>query len=157
MITERARVLRVEDNVAWVQCESQSGCARCEAGEGCGAGLFSRLLRRRLQELPLALPGNLENLAAGDHVLLGLSVTAVQNAALLAYGLPLAGVLLGAFGGNLFPGGDPGALLGAVSGLAAGAWLARHSSKRLAGDPALQPVLLHQLGEHEPCPPPQKA
>lgn len=157
MITERARVLRVERDVAWVQCESQSGCARCAAGEGCGAGLFSRLLRQRLQEMPLALPDRLENLAAGDHVLLGLSEAAVQNAALLAYGLPLAGVLLGAFGGNLFPGDDPGAALGAVLGLVAGAWLARRLSTRLAGDPSLQPVLLHRLGEHEPCPLQRKA
>lgn len=153
MIIERARVLRVSANTAWVHCESQSGCARCEAGEGCGGGLFSKLLRGRLQALPVALPGALAGgLGSGDRVLVGLSARAVQTASLLLYGLPLAGLLAGAVGAHLAWGGDAAALAGAIAGLAAGLLLASLKARRLAGDAGLAPVLLRRLGAHEPCP-----
>ncbi len=157
LITERARVLRVVDHVAWVHCESQSGCARCAAGEGCGAGLFARLLRGRLQELPVPVPRGFGSLAAGDHVLLGLSAAAVQNASILLYGAPLAALLLGALAGDLAIGGDAGALPGAILGLVTGAWFAHRRAGRLAGDAALQPVILRRLAECEPCPLPREA
>lgn len=153
MITERARVLRVSADTAWVQCESQSGCARCAAGEGCGGGLFARLLRGRLQELPVALPPALAGrLLDGEHVLIGLSARAVQSASLLLYGLPLAGLLAGAVAGELLAGGDAAALAGTVAGMGAGLLLARLQGRRLAGSAALSPVLLRRLGAAEPCP-----
>lgn len=153
LITERARVLRVADGVAWVQCESQAGCARCAAGEGCGAGLFSRLLRGRLQELPVRLPGNLEREPfSGEWVLIGLSTAAVQNASLLMYGLPLAGLLGGAVAGSLGAGNDLFALLGALAGMTAGFVLARWRAAHVAGDGSLQPVMLRILRPEEPCP-----
>ncbi|HEX7046931.1 MAG TPA: SoxR reducing system RseC family protein [Gammaproteobacteria bacterium] len=152
LIQERARVLRVVGATAWVQCESQAGCARCAAGEGCGAGLFAKLLRGRLQELPVSLPASMAGLAAGDQLLLGLSVTAVQSASFLLYGLPLAGLLIGAIGGGMMFGGDAGALAGAITGLASGLWIARWRGARLAGSGELQAVVLRQLAAHEPCP-----
>jgi sigma-E factor negative regulatory protein RseC len=115
--------------------------------------LFARLLRGRLQELPVTLPDAMAGkLAPGDHVLLGLSVSAVQNASFLLYGLPLAGLLLGALGGGMVFAGDAGALCGAIAGLAGGLWIARTRGVRLAGSGALEVVLLRQLAAHEPCP-----
>lgn len=148
IISERARVLRVDGNVAWVRCETQSGCARCAAGQGCGGGLFSRLLRGRLQELPIATEITVQ---PGDWVLIGLSTSAVQNASLLLYGCPLAGLLVGAISGSLVAPGDLVSLAGMAAGLASGLWLARRLAARLSGS-ALQPVLLRRLNEHEPCP-----
>lgn len=147
-ITERARVLRVEAGIAWVSCESQAGCARCAAGQGCGGGIFSKLLRGRLEELPV--PTDLA-LAPGDFVLIGLAQSAVQNASLLLYGLPLAGVILGALGGWLLGASDPATFLGLAAGFAAGLLLARRGARRLAGSSSLQPVLLRKLAEGEPC------
>lgn len=152
LMTERARVLRVSGGVAWVNCESQAGCARCAAGEGCGAGLFAKLLRGRLQELPVALPRHLDHLVPGDQVLVGLSVRAVQSASFLLYGLPLAGLLAGAVLCGIAWPGDAAAFAGAAAGLCGGAWLARRKSAALAGDSALQPVLLQRLDPLEPCP-----
>src|SRR5690606_29045239 len=119
IIQERARILRIEGDTAWVQCESQAGCARCAAGEGCGAGLFAKLLRGRLQELPVILPQPLTaHVGDGDWLLLGLSVSAVQSASFLLYGLPLAGLMLGAVAAGLLVPGDAAALAGAAAGFA---------------------------------------
>lgn len=153
MISERARVLRVADGIAWVHCESQAGCARCAAGEGCGGGVFARLLRGRLQELPLALPGPMaDQVAAGDWVLVGLSTRAVQAASMLLYGLPLLGLVVGASAGDLWLGGDLAALAGAVAGLVAGFLAAHARARRLADDPGMAPVLLRRLLPGEACP-----
>lgn len=153
LITERARVLRVADGVAWVQCESQSGCARCAAGEGCGGGLFAKLLRGRLEELPVTLPADrVRDPLPGDWLLIGLSTSAVQSASLLMYGLPLAGLLAGAMGSAFMLANDLVALAGALLGLSAGLWLARRQATKLGSDGRLRPVLLRYLMAEEPCP-----
>lgn len=151
MITERARVLRVAGDTAWVQCESQAGCARCAAGEGCGGGLFARLLRGRLQELPVALAGS-DVVHAGDGVLIGLSTSAVQRASFLMYGLPLLALILGSLAGDFALGNDAAALLGGVIAAAGAFAYARHRAVRDFGDGRLQPVLLRTLRPGEPCP-----
>lgn len=153
LITERARVLRVADGIAWVQCESQAGCARCAAGEGCGAGLFARLLRGRLQELPVRLSDSaMPEPAPGEWVLIGLSTSAVQNASFLMYGLPLAGLLAGAILASVARGNDLVALLGAIAGLFTGLALARWRAGRIADRGSLQPMILRSLRPEEPCP-----
>lgn len=153
LITERARVLRVADGVAWVQCESQAGCARCAAGEGCGGGLFAKLLRNRLQELPVVLPAARErDPVAGERLLIGLSTSAVQSASMLMYGLPLAGLLFGAIAASSLLANDLVACLGAALGMAGGLLLARACAARIAGGGRLQPVMLRILRPGEPCP-----
>lgn len=148
MIQERARVLRTEGDTAWVQCESQAGCARCAEGKGCGGGVFARLLRHRLDELPVT---NECRAAAGETVLIGLAEEAVFNGALLMYGLPLAGLLGGAIAGQLAA-GEAGALLTGLAGIGAGLWLARGRSENLNADRRYQPVMLKRLAPGEPCP-----
>lgn len=153
MITERAQVLRIENDTAWLQCASQAGCQRCAEGRGCGGGLFSRLLRGRLQEIPVNirdLPAG-ESLAINDWVMLGLEPSAVQNAAFLMYGLPLALLMTGIIAGDGLA-GDAGALTGAVIGLAGGFMLARTLAGKLLGNGRLQPRILYRLNPGEPCP-----
>lgn len=102
-------------------------CARCRAGRGCGAGLpgvggGERVLR-------VAVPRGVE-LTAGDPVTLRISGPALLAAAAIAYGLPLAGLLLGALLGHLLVPGDAGAVLAALAGLLAGAGFARRRAAR---------------------------
>jgi len=149
LITERARVLRVEQGIAWVRCESQSGCARCAAGQGCGGGIFARLLRGRLQELPVEARFAV---SPGDQVLVGLSVSAVQTASLLLYGLPLFGVISGAVAGWLAGGSDLHTLLGLAAGFGIGLLIAGRSAAVLSGSSSVHPVLLRKLADGEPCP-----
>lgn len=159
LIEERAHVLRVEQGTAWLRCESQAGCQRCAEGRGCGGGVFARLLRRRLEEMPVE---NSIGVSAGDAVLVGLEPAAVQNAAFMMYGLPLAGLLLGAVLGSAVgpavgpttgsAGQDAIAILAGAIGFAIGFAVARWSSKRLSRDARYRPVLLRRLRPGEPCP-----
>lgn len=149
LLEERALVLSVDRERAWLRCERQAGCARCAEGKGCGSGLFSRLLGDRLEAVPIQ---NTLKARPGDVVLLGLEPAAIENAAWLVYGLPLAGLLSGALAGQAMGPGDLPALLGAAVGVVLGLAVVRYLGRRLAADPRYQAVMLRKLASDEPCP-----
>ena len=148
MIQERARVLRIADDVAWVRCETQAGCQRCAEGRGCGGGIFARLLGDRLQEIPVKMTDAVQ---PDDWVMVGLEPAAVQNAAFLMYGLPLLLLLLGAVLGDAMT-GDIGALVGAALGLGGGFLLAHRLVATAGLGERFHPVMLRRLEPGEPCP-----
>lgn len=112
---------------AIVDVQAEFVCARCAAGRGCGAGVFGA--RRGTRRLDVAIDDRLD-LAVGDAVGIELAPGNVLGAALLVYGLPLAGAAAAAalaYGLGL---GDAGAALTALGGLCAGALAGR---RRLQG------------------------
>ena len=114
---------------AIVDVRSEAVCARCAAGRGCGAGVFGA--SRGTRRLDLAVDDR-PALAVGDTVGIELAPGNVLAAALVVYGLPLAGATAGAglaYGLGL---GDAGAALTALGGLCAGA-LAGRRRLRSAG------------------------
>lgn len=149
LLEERALVLEVSGDQAWLRCERQAACARCAEGKGCGSGLFSRLLGDRLEAVPVH---NALQVEPGDVVMLGLEPAAVENAAWLVYGLPLLGLLLGALAGQAAGTGDLPAVIGAMLGGALGLIVVRRLAGRLAADPRYQAVMLRKLRADEPCP-----
>ncbi len=110
-----------------IDVQSRGACARCREGRGCGAGVLGGDAGTRV--LRVNVPPGIE-LAAGDPVTLSMSGPALLAAAAIAYGLPLAGLLSGALLGHWLTSGDLNAVLAALAGLLAGAWLAR---RRAAG------------------------
>ena len=102
---------------AMVDVKAEAVCARCAAGRGCGAGILGA--RRGMRRLDVAVDERL-GLAVGDTVSVELAPGNVLAAALVVYGLPLAGAAAGAalaFGLGL---GDAWAALTALCGLGAG-------------------------------------
>ncbi len=93
MIEQQARVLRAEGGEVWIRLGGQSGCTACDAGRGCGAGIFGRLLRRR--PLELRVP-NRAGAAPGDPVIAGLPEALFLRMVMRLYGLPLLGGLAAA-------------------------------------------------------------
>lgn len=107
-------------------------CPRCAAGKGCGAGLLAASgAERRIEAL---VRDGLE-VEVGDVVKIALAPANVLRAALVVYGLPLAG----AIGGASFAWGlgldDAAAALLALFGLAAGVVVGR---RRVAGERCMQ-------------------
>lgn len=101
---------------------SAQRCARCAAGRGCGAGIGGPDGRpRRVNAL---IPAKYE-LEVGDDVRIELAPDRVLAAAFIAYGIPLAGGVVGAAAGYLAGLGDAGAAISALAGLAVGAYLGR--------------------------------
>lgn len=116
---------------AIVAVEAGAVCARCASGRGCGAGVFAP--RQGVRHLEVAVAAG-SDLAAGDVVSIELAPGNVLRAALLVYGLPLAGAAAGASLAFAFALGDAGAAAMALAGLAAGAVAGR---RRLRNDACL--------------------
>lgn len=104
-------------------------CARCAAGKGCGAGLLTGAGQSRLIDVSVA-PGL--DLKPGDEVRLTLAPSHLLRAAILAYGLPLLGVLLAlGIAWSLNHGiDDRFAVALAMGGLLTGTLLGRHLLNR---------------------------
>jgi len=140
VIRERALVVTVDGDHAWLERRSGGGCGGCSAAGGCGTRLLGSALGRR----PVRLRArNLLGAVPGDEVIVGLAEGALLAGALRAYGLPLATMLLGAGGVRLLGAdGDLAGALGALGGLALGlAWVARGQG-RGAADPRFEPTML---------------
>lgn len=129
MIEQQARVVAVTGGKASVRLGGTTGCAHCDAGKGCGAGIFGRLLKRK----PLTL--ELENSVGaqpGQPVMVGVPELVFLKLVAKLYLLPLlaglAGAALGHYlsvTGQLTPvGTDMLTLLaGLTCGAAALAWI----------------------------------
>jgi sigma-E factor negative regulatory protein RseC len=116
---------------AIVEVEAAAVCARCASGRGCGAGLFAG--RQGLRRLELGIAAN-PGLEEGAVVALELAPASVLRAALIVYGLPLAGAAVGAALAYALMLGDAGAAALALVGLCAGALAGR---QRLASESCL--------------------
>ena len=136
-IWQQGRVVSVDSGQARILLEPVNHCARCMSGQGCGAGVFSRLFARRSVEL--ALPDRL-GLEPGMGVQVGVSSAALAGACLRVYGLPLAGFVAGIMGVHgLMPDVPARDLLGLAAGFGLGLLLlVRTRGLALAG---LEPIL----------------
>lgn len=98
---------------------AETGCPRCAAGKGCGAGLLAGT--GGPAEVSVQLPSG-HRYHVGDAVTLSIASSSLLRAALLAYGLPLAGTVAALTVGWLVmaPLSDLAAVVIAGSGLLAG-------------------------------------
>lgn len=123
------RVLRVnhETPSAVVEVAAAFNCARCAAGKGCGAGLVGSGRRDRQIEAYIAAGVDVH---VGDEVSIELAPRHLLNAALIVYGLPLVGALIGAGIAYGLGVGDLYASLAGLAGIAAGIAIARRRAAR---------------------------
>lgn len=70
MISQQGRVVRVKGNDVVVHIGAVGGCPACDAGKGCGAGIFGRLLRNRTVNIKVE---NTIGASGGQSVKLGIS------------------------------------------------------------------------------------
>lgn len=115
-----------------VAVDAGVACPRCAAGKGCGAGLLAGPEKLRMVEAQAA---NQLTLSVGDTVRLQLSAANLLSAALIVYGLPMLGVLLGAALAFWLRLGDMAAAMVAITGAVIGVVLGR---QRLARSGCLQ-------------------
>lgn len=122
MIEESGTVVALEaEGRVWVSTARQSACGGCQSESSCGSGVLAA--PPRPSGLVLARCDGL-SLAVGDNVVLGVKEVWLWRGLVILYVIPL--VLLsagGLFGQMLY--GEPGAVAGALTGLAAGLGMAR--------------------------------
>lgn len=125
---------------AVLDVDASAACPRCAAGKGCGAGLVTDAARRVDARV---VPGL--DVKAGETVTISLEPGRVVRAALLVYGVPLAGAVVGAILAWRMNLGDIGAAGIAIAGLAAGLVAARWRLRRSACLAQYEPVITSRV------------
>lgn len=98
MIEQNVQVVRCQEKRIWVRLGSQTGCTACDNGNGCGAGVFAKLLQRKPVVLELAR--NDMSVEPGQMVTLAFSEQVYLKLVFASYGWPLLAALAGAFAGH---------------------------------------------------------
>ncbi|WEN42274.1 hypothetical protein CKCBHOJB_01861 [Thauera sp. GDN1] len=112
----RARILRVENDVAWLElADVAGGCGRCDEPGGCRSMQLAHAFggAEKVFALPLSFP-----VKPGDQVVISIPDGAPLTAALAAYGLATVLLLAGAAVGSLLGGDGRADLYGLVGGVA---------------------------------------
>lgn len=93
MIEQNVQVIRCDNKTVWIRLGSQSGCSACDKGQGCGAGVFAKLLQGKPVLLQLADPDGLYRV--GQMVTLKLPERLYLKMVLVSYAWPLLAALSG--------------------------------------------------------------
>lgn len=148
MLEETARVIRIDDGDVWVETQRRSSCSSCAAAKGCGTGVLSEVFGRR--NPPLRVLAR-QPLNPGDDVIIGIEESALVQASLAVYLLPLVLMLAGALAGvyaarqGLVDGEWLSVVLAIIGFWGGLRWLGRYT-RRIRFDPRFQPVVLRRIG-----------
>lgn len=132
MIEQQGQAVSRSGGRVTVRLGGKSGCAACEAGRGCGAGVFGKMLRRRAVELDF---DNHVGARRGQAVIVGVPESLFLGLVMRFYLLPLLAGLAGAAFGHYLAGilgaGTAGRdVIALLAGLAGGAVVLRHARSR---------------------------
>jgi sigma-E factor negative regulatory protein RseC len=152
MIEERARVIAIEGEVAWVETQRQSTCGSCSAKNACGSSLLERLVGQRSNQLAVS---RIEGLQTGDEVVLGLEESSLLRGSFAVYMMPLLLMLLMAIIANAVLAGsqlasETASILGGLTGLGLGLFWLKAYAKRALIEGRFRPVVLRRIvGEQQ--------
>lgn len=107
-------VTRLDGVRAYVKVQRIGGCGRCHEAGGCQSGSLADPLSKRCQEYAVDNP---RGALPGARVAVEVPDGATLMAALLGYGVPVVGLLLGAAIGQYLAASDLGAVVGGSLGL----------------------------------------
>jgi len=148
MIEETGLVVSVQGDLAEVEGQPHSTCGGCAVDGACGTSLLARYLGPKRLSLQAHNPIGAK---PGERVIIGLPESALLEAAVLAYLMPLAALVGGAVAGALIAGLIAPVyteVLSAVTGLgglaAALAWLVGFI-RASSSDGRYRPLILHRL------------
>jgi sigma-E factor negative regulatory protein RseC len=152
MIEQQGQVIAADRHRVRVRLGARSGCPACDAGKGCGAGIFGRLLQRRPVTMEFA---NRLGASTGQAVMVGMPESLFLRLIARFYVVPLLAGLAGAAVGHYLsvmvqagPGVTDALTLAAA---VAGAALAFRAQRRRAEFPPDTAVhLLRVVRSHEP-------
>ena len=89
MIEQQGMVTKLSMNRAMVRVGSTTGCLTCETGQGCGGGIFARLVPKKPVVLSVPLRVDSPPVRVGQRVLLGLPEAYFLRWVTLLFALPL--------------------------------------------------------------------
>lgn len=142
MIEQQGQVVAVNDGCVSVRLGGTSGCSACDAGKGCGAGVFGRLLQRK----PVVLEfDNALQARTGQAVMVGLPESLYLKLVSRFYLYPLLAGMAGAAAGHAAASGfqwttwgvDVFALASGLAAAYATVRVLRHKAKEFPGQAAV--------------------
>lgn len=150
MILETGTVVAIESDSLWVETIQKSACDACVAEKGCGQKFLSKLAGKTTSIRVLLNGQSRKDFSLGQTVTIGIPENVIVLASLLVYLMPVVGAVAGAalIGSS---GTDLQAMVGAVAGLLAGAWLVRMHSTRSRNDLRYNPVLIDSAADLDPA------
>ena len=129
MIDAQGTVTELDGGYAVVRMD-EAGCGRCHEKGGCGGANIGTMLCTTPRTFRVLNP---DQAAVGDQVQVVIAAGVLRRSAAYAYGLPLLALFGGALLGSALA-GEPGAIIGAVSGLIASALVLRYFLRRYRQD-----------------------
>jgi sigma-E factor negative regulatory protein RseC len=142
VIIESGRIVAMECDGVWVETANQSACGRCSARKGCGQSLLAQVNGHR-SYIKAAWNGQTSrNFREGDFISIGVHETAVLRGSLIAYCLPLIGLVGGATLGNAAALSEPGVVAFSIAGLILAAVVVHGLSRFYRDDERFQPVVI---------------
>lgn len=142
MIETRAIVISLDGNEALVEATQGGGCGHCDSENGCGSGKLSQLFSSRPRRFRVR---NDAGVQVGNEVSVTLTEGVLLRSALLMYTLPLVFLFAGAAIAGQWAkdagSADGYAVLGALTGLLLGFFLARIVARRQRGLAVAQPAI----------------
>ncbi len=147
MIEQTAKVVRTQQDYAWVVPLGKTACGACHTSSSCSSKLdFFSFLKSEPEALYVANPLRSK---PGDEVVVGVQGNALITYSLLAYLLPLVSMIVFAMLGNVIfqrlgMEAELGGILAGIAGLLGGLKLAAWLGTRVARSEAARPVILRQ-------------
>jgi sigma-E factor negative regulatory protein RseC len=136
MIDAAGTITALDGDYAMVRMD-ETGCGRCHEEGGCGGNNIGKMFCTTPRTFRVLNPGHSD---IGDHVNIVITEGVVRRSAVLAYGLPLLALILGALAGSKLA-GEIGAIVGSFSALLF-SWLALHFAQlKVRPDQRTQPYI----------------
>ena len=151
MIEEQATVVEVDSEQIVVQTLRKSSCNSCGANKACGTAVLSKAIGQKHSLVAISKTKDSQPaLLPGDQVVIGINEDMLLNGSLLAYLLPLAGMIGFALmaswlGGGLSINGELHIIFSAFVGLFAGLMLSRLYITKGQHRADFSPVLVRKL------------
>jgi len=101
VIEQQGKVVAVNRGQVSILLGGQAGCSACDAGKGCGAGVFGQMLRRKPLKMNFV---NGIKAECGQAVVVGLPESLFLRLAVRFYLLPLLAGLVGGLAGHFLAG-----------------------------------------------------
>lgn len=150
LIEGQARVVAVDGRFVWLATVAPAACGSCASSSACSPAHAAANPAPATQwRAPRALQHEVEPLALGETVRVGVDRHALTRAAWAAYALPLLAMLAAAVAAR--SAGDAAAAAAAVAGLLVGALAARQLVRRWQA--RLTPVVLGRSAAQTCAPP----
>jgi sigma-E factor negative regulatory protein RseC len=146
MIEEQATIIKVFDDIAWLDVKS-AGCGGCQKSQQCGMNWLPKLSKKRLNYLQA---DNQINASKGDQLIVAIPEGMLLMSALVVYALPIITMVFLGFLGLIIEQywamgeGSVSSLLSIV-GLVMGFVFAFYKNKKIAHNNNFRPIILRQV------------